>query len=98
MFEQNGTKLSYQGDKGDGYSVYYMMVDDRPVFEVQANKDEAGIPVYVRMVESPLGWIKTPHRAFAVEDGSRISAMSMKEAVYMNYLTITADLLVGPKN
>jgi hypothetical protein len=43
-----------------------------------------------------MSWTKTNCRAFLVEDGSRISADSMKEAVYGNLPFLLADLLVGP--
>ena len=98
MNEQADNKLSYQGDQGDGYSVYHMILAGRPVLEVKVNKDEAGMPIYVRQAGSPLDWTKTASRAFTVADGSRISATSMKEAVYGNLVFLLADLLVGPAN
>lgn len=92
----NENKLSYQGDMADGFSVYHMIIDGRPVLEVKASKDEAGIPIYVRQFGSPLDWTKTACRAFTVEDGSRISAMTMQASLYGNLMFILADLLVGP--
>lgn len=88
-------KLSYQGDMGDGSSVYHMIWEGRPVFEARVSKDEEGMPIYIRAINGQT-WTKTASRAFAVEDGSRISAMTMKEAVYGNLPHMLADLLVGP--
>lgn len=89
-------KLSYQGDMGDGSSVYHMILAGRPVFEVRVDKAEKDIPLYIRTAGMPDEWKKTTLRAFTVEDGSRISADSMKESVYGNLPFLLADLLVGP--
>lgn len=91
-------KLSYQGDMGDGSSVYHMILAGRPVFEVRVDKAEKDIPIYIRPVGGlpNFTWTKTNCRAFTVEDGSRISADSMKEAIYGNLPFLLADLLVGP--
>lgn len=96
MHENSDNRLSYQGDDADGYSVYEMKLEGRALFEARVSATEAGLPIYVRQVASPLGWHKTTHRAFLVDDQSRVSAMSMKEAIYMNLPLILADLLVGP--
>lgn len=96
MNEQADNRLAYQGDMGDGSSVYHMILAGRPVFEVRVDKAEKDIPLYIRQVASPLDWVKTSCRAFLVDDGSRISADSMKEAVYGNLPFLLADLLVGP--
>jgi hypothetical protein len=92
-------RLAYQGDMGDGSSVYHMILAGRPVFEVRVDKAEKDIPLYIRAMGSTMAaleWQKTSCRAFTVEDGSRISADSMKEAVYGNLAFLLADLLVGP--
>jgi len=99
MNEQAENKLSYQGDMGDGSSVYHMILAGRTVFEVRVDKAEKDVPLYIRRGDT-LGqlqpWVKTSCRAFLVEDGSRVSADSMKEAVYGNLPFLLADLLVGP--
>lgn len=92
-------KLSYQGDMGDGSSVYHMIIAGRPVFEARVDKAEKDIPIYIRAMGSSMAaleWQKTSCRAFLVEDDSRISADSMKEAVYGNLPFLLSDLLVGP--
>lgn len=94
--ESAENKLSYQGDMGDGSSVYHMILAGRVVFEARVDKEEEGMPIYIRQLNSPLGWHKTACRAFTVSDGSRVSAMSMKEAVYGNLPFLLADLLCGP--
>lgn len=90
-------KLSYQGDMGDGSSVYHMILAGRVVFEARVDKAEEGLPIYIRRVNvAGTSWIKTACRAFLVEDGSRISADTMKAAIYGNLPFLLADLLVGP--
>lgn len=97
MNEQAENKLSYQGDMEDGSSIYHMILAGRLVFEVRANKAEEGIPLYIRRANvAGTPWIKTACRAFLVEDDSRISADTMKEAVYGNLPFLLADLLLGP--
>lgn len=97
MQENADNKLSYQGDMADGYSVYHMLVNGKVVMEVKVSKDEEGMPIYIKKADSQLlaflGWTKTTSRAFTVEDGSRISAMTMKEAVYGNLVFFLIDLL-----
>lgn len=93
MYESPENKLSYQGDDAEGYSIYYMLVNSETLFEAKVSKDEAGNPIYTRR---PGGvWGKTSMRAFAVEDGSRISAMTMKESIYGNMLFILAGFLTS---
>lgn len=99
--ENDQNRLSYQGDMSDGSSVYHMTLAGRVVFRVKANKDEAGMPIYIHFPENQpnallMDWSKTACRAFPVKDGSRISAISMKEAVYGNLPFLLADLLYGP--
>jgi hypothetical protein len=101
MNEQAENKLSYQGDMGDGSSVYYMILAGRPVFAVRVDKAEKDIPIYIRkigvkMANEDSSWIKTTSRAFLKEGEDRISADSMKEAVYGNLPFLLADLLLGP--
>jgi hypothetical protein len=101
MQENTDNKLSYQGDMGDGSSVYHMLLDGRVVFVARVDKAEKDMPIYIRkhgvkMDSLDNGWMKTALRAFTVDDGSRVSAMSMKEAVYGNLPFLLADLLYGP--
>jgi hypothetical protein len=97
MKENADNKLSYQGDDADGNSVYHMLINGKVVFQARVNKDEAGMPIYVSWptdhVNNLHGWFKTTHRAFTVEDGSRVSAMTMKEAVYINLPLILLNLM-----
>lgn len=95
MQENPGNKLSYTGDE-DGYSIYLMWLGGRGVFYAKASKDEEGMPIYIRTVYGD-SWMKTTSRAFAKDDGSRISAMTMKEAVYGNLPWLMADLII-PKS
>ena len=87
-------KLSYQGDQEDGSSLYLMTLNGKVVFVARVHKDEPDMPIWIRAVNADT-WHKTSSRAFTVEDGSRISAMSMKEAVYGNLPWMLADLLLG---
>lgn len=90
-------KLSYQGDMGDGSSVYHMILNDRVVFEARVDKAEKDIPIYIRPVHvADPTWIKTACRAFLKDGEDRISADSMKETVYGNLPFLLADLLLGP--
>lgn len=90
-------KLSYQGDMGDGSSVYHMTLAGRVVFEARVDKAEKDIPIYIRPVHvADPTWIKTNCRAFLKDGEDRISADSMKEAIYGNLPFLLADLLVGP--
>lgn len=90
-------KLSYQGDMGDGSSVYHMILAGRVVFEARVDKAEKDLPIYIRRVNvAGTPWIKTACRAFLVEDGSRVSADTMKAAIYGNLPFLLADLLLGP--
>lgn len=99
MQENADNKLSYQGDDATGASIYHMLINGEIIFKVKASKDETGNPIYVMFPDtdprSLMGWHKTPHRAFLVDDNSRISAMTMKEAVYMNLPWILVSLLYG---
>jgi len=93
MLENTDNKLSYQGDDAEGYSIYYMLIKGKTLFEAKASLAETGNPIYTRL---PGGvWEKTSMRAFAVEDGSRISAMTMKESIYGNMLFILADFILN---
>lgn len=90
-------KLAYQGDMGDGSSVYLMILGGRGVFEARVDKAETDIPIYIRRVTlEGEPWMKTTSRAFLKEGEDRISADSMKEAIYGNLPFLLADLLVGP--
>lgn len=98
--EESGVnKLEYQGDDKDGYSVYHMYFGGKVVFQLKASKDETNQPIYVKFpdydIRSTAGWAQTTHRAFLVDDKSRISAMSMKEAAYMNLPYILVGMLYG---
>lgn len=98
--ENADNKLSYQGDQADGASIYHMLLAGRVVMVLKVNVAEENMPIYVRKadehVDSLLGFEKTALRAFPVEDKSRVSAMSMKEAVYGNLPFLLADLIYGP--
>lgn len=91
-------RLTYQGDMGDGSSVYHMVLAGRVVFEVRVDKAEKDIPIYIRPVGPGVvaPWIKTACRAFVKDGEDRISADSMKEAIYGNLPFMLADLLLGP--
>lgn len=93
MQENADNKLSYFSDNTDGSSVYQMKVNGVVIFAARAHKNEEGIPIYIRAEKHDAPWIKTSSRAFLTDDNSRVSAMSMKEAVYGNLVYFLIELV-----
>jgi hypothetical protein len=96
MLENMDNKLSYVADDVEGASVYAMMLAGRDVFFVKAHRVEPGMPIYIQAAGSG-DWHKTASRAFLNDTQERVSATSMKEAVYGNLPWLMADL-IAPKN